>query len=497
MKKGILLVMGIALFVLNAEGQDDKAHIEQVVTKGNIKGHIYFLASDELRGRSTGSPEIDIAAQYISSAFMRYGVKPVPGADEGYFQYVHLESVSKPAHVSAGLDGKNIEAADIMVLQGESVTSESEMVYLKFGMEEDFNKYKKDLSGKIVLVDGGLPEGETGSFVTSGMDKADRARARGAAGIIELWGSEAFNWNGIRQYVESERFRVAPPASTDQSFFQVWVKDYDGAYMDVMKKAKKQKMMVSLGARNRKDMYSKNIVGMVEGTDPDLKDEFVIYSAHYDHVGIGKANDEGDSIYNGARDNAVGVVTVMSAAESIAKRPTKRSALFILFTGEEMGLLGSSYYVQNPLLPLNQMVYCFNSDNGGYNDTSIATIIGLERTTEAEHIKKACEMFGLEAIDDPAQEQGLFDRSDNVNFAREGIPAPTFSMGFRAFDEEIFKYYHQTRDNPDNLDYDYLEKFFRAYVMACRLIADDTDNPFWVEGDKYYEAGKALYSPQN
>ncbi|MCA6073454.1 M28 family peptidase [Fulvivirga sedimenti] len=497
MKKRIILALAILLTGLQVWAQGDKAHVEEIVTKSNIQGHIYFLASDELRGRATGSPEIDIAAQYISSSFTRYGVKPVPGADEGYFQYVHLQSVSKPAHVSAGLNGENMEPEDMLVLRGESVTSEAEMVYLKLGTEEDFRKYKKDLTGKIVIVDGGLPEGATGSVFTAGTEKADRALERGAAGIIELWGTEAFNWAGIRQYVESERYRVAPKPSADQSFFQLWVKDYEGAYMDVINKAKKQKMMVSLGARNRKDMYSKNVVGMVEGTDPVLKNEFIIYSAHYDHVGIGKANDEGDSIYNGARDNAVGVVTVMSAAESIAKKPTKRSALFILFTGEEMGLLGSSYYVENPLLPLNQMVYCFNSDNGGYNDTSVATIIGLDRTTEAEHIRKACEMFGLTAIDDPAKEQGLFDRSDNVNFAREGIPAPTFSMGFQAFDEEIFKYYHQTRDNPDNLDYDYLEKFFRAYVMACRLIADDTGKPFWVEGDKYYDAGKALYNPQN
>ncbi len=397
MNKRIILAIALLLTGLPGQTQDDKSHVEEIVTKGNIQGHIYFLASDELKGRATGSPEIDIAAQYISSSFKRYGVQPVPGADEEYFQYVHLQSVSKPAHVSAGLDGRNIETSDMLVVQGESVTSEAEMVYLKLGTEDDFRKYKKDLSGKIVIVDGGLPEGATGSVFTSGSEKADRARERGAAGIIELWGSEAFNWAGIRQYLESERYRIAAKPSVDQSFFQVWVKDYDAAYMEMIQKAKKQKMMVSLGARTRKDMYSKNVVGMVEGTDPVLKNEFVIYSAHYDHVGIGKANDEGDSIYNGARDNAVGVVTVMSAAESIAKKPTKRSALFILFTGEEMGLLGSGYYVENPLIPLNQMVYCFNSDNGGYNDTSVATIIGLERTTEAEHIRKATAMTNRQA----------------------------------------------------------------------------------------------------
>ena len=171
---------------------------------------------------------------------------------------------------------------------------------------------------------------------------------------------------------------------------------------------------------------------------------------------------------------------MLSAAENIAKYPTKRSALFVFFTGEEKGLLGSNWYANHPVVPLDKVVYCFNSDNGGYNDTSIATIVGLTRTTAQAHIEKACLAFGIRAIEDPAKEQGLFDRSDNVNFAKKGVPAPTFSMGFTAFDEEIGKYYHQPGDHADNLDYDYLTKFFNAYVYSCRLIANDKETPFWL-----------------
>ena len=99
----------------------------------------------------------------------------------------------------------------------------------------------------------------------------------------------------------------------------------------------------------------------------------------------------------------------------------------------------------------------------------------------------------MKAIEDPAKEQGLFDRSDNVRFAAKGIPAPTFSLGFTAFDEEITKYYHQPTDEPETLDYDYLEKFFKSYVYACRLIGNADEAPFWNEGDKYYQAGVDLY----
>jgi Zn-dependent M28 family amino/carboxypeptidase len=218
-----------------------------------------------------------------------------------------------------------------------------------------------------------------------------------------------------------------------------------------------------------------------------------VYSAHYDHVGVGEANEKGDSIYNGARDNAVGTVTALSAAENLAKYPTKRSALFVLFTAEEKGLLGSSWFVEHCPIDLKKIVYCFNSDNAGYNDTKIATIIGLGRTTADAYIKEACEGFGLKATDDPAPEQNLFDRSDNVSFAKKGIPAPTYSLGFTAFDAEISKYYHQASDQPDNLDYDYLYKFFGSYIYACRLIGNAAERPFWKKGDKYYEIGVSLY----
>lgn len=241
---------------------------------------------------------------------------------------------------------------------------------------------------------------------------------------------------------------------------------------------------------------SQNVIGIVEGTDPVLKNEYIIYSAHYDHVGVHKSNVPNDSIFNGARDNAVGTTTVLSMAENLAKHPTKRSALFILFTGEEKGLLGSRYYAENPVLPLNQMVYCFNSDNAGYNDTSKATIVGLERTTAGQHIKDAATAFGLTAIDDPAGEQGLFDRSDNVSFARKGIPAPTYSLGFTSFTGDVTKYYHQPGDEANTLDYDYLLKFFRSYVLAGRKIGNDPVTPVWVEGDKYEPVSKELYGKQ-
>ncbi|WP_353681468.1 M28 family peptidase [Algoriphagus sp.] len=253
----------------------------------------------------------------------------------------------------------------------------------------------------------------------------------------------------------------------------------------------KADLMIS--GKTNKNIDGKNVVAWIEGTDPQLKNEYVLLSAHYDHVGVGRPDAEGDSIYNGARDNAVGTVAVMNAARFFAKNPPKRSILLALWTAEEKGLLGSAYFAENPLIPLNQVIFNLNIDNGGYNDTSVITVIGLGRTTGDDQISKAVSEFGLKAIPDPAPEQGLYDRSDNVNFARKGIPAPTFSLGFQAFDDEIQKYYHKPGDHVENFDLDYAIKYWKSYILAAQLIANDSSKPVWVAGDKYEKAGKDLY----
>jgi len=273
----------------------------------------------------------------------------------------------------------------------------------------------------------------------------------------------------------------------------------DKAVIDALKKGKgkkKNNMSISIAGQVVDAFETPNVVGVIEGTDPKLKDEYIIYSAHYDHVGIGRPDAEGDTIYNGARDNAIGTAGVLAAVEHLSKYPTKRSALFISFTGEEKGLLGSKWFAKYPPFPLNKIAYCFNIDNAGYNDTSLVTVFGLGRTTAERHMLDACKAFGLRAIDDPAPEQNLFDRSDNVSFAEKGIPAPTFSMGFTAFDDEIYKYYHQASDEADSVDYPYLLKYIRSFLLSGRFIANDAKKPFWTKGDKYYDKGVELYGKE-
>jgi Zn-dependent M28 family amino/carboxypeptidase len=145
------------------------------------------------------------------------------------------------------------------------------------------------------------------------------------------------------------------------------------------------------------------------------------------------------------------------------------------------------------VVPLNKTVFNFNCDGAGYNDVTMATIIGMERTTAEADLAKACQAFGLKAAVDPVPEQNLFERSDNYNFAVKGVPAITFAPGTKAFDADLMKYYHQPADEVGSLDFDYLVKYFRAYVYANILLANNPAAPTWKAGDKFEAESKKLY----
>ena len=496
--KNILPVITIFLCLNVLHSQSEKEKVAETITKEKIEGHIYFLADDLLKGRETGTAENKIAASYLANTLRGYGVKPYKenatnSSTENYFQIVKLEKKSAPENFMLSVDGK--EMALKVPITVSKTNFNGQAVYLGYGLESDYNN--RNVSNKLVIVKSGGPN-ITDPRESYGLfhQKQKLATEQGAIAVVELMDINQNIWSIIEHQISSDILEVAEENSNDnptKDLAYVWVKDENHLYAKSLESKENHQAKFIMDDRIKTPVLSQNVIGIVEGTDPVLKNEFIIYSAHYDHVGIGRPDSTGDTIYNGARDNAVGTTTVLSIAENIAKYPTKRSALFILFTGEEMGLLGSTYYVENPVLPLNKMVYCFNSDNAGYNDTSVITVIGLNRTTASEDIKKAAYTFGLTAIDDPAPEQNLFDRSDNVMFAYKGIPAPTFSLGFRTFDGDVTKYYHQAGDEANTLDYDYLLKFFQSYVLAGRLIGNNPTTPVWMSGDHYEPAGKALY----
>lgn len=485
----VIFLSGPALF-----SQSLIESVSKSATKNKVKAHLSFLASDALRGRDTGSEGLEAAAAYIASHFMVHGIDTLAGYHD-YLQHIPFVRLVPPDSATLYVGEKALQyPKDFIILNGGEQNTTMPGQFTAFGSEADITQ--QDLRFKFMVANAG--DGETqdiGAWVGEARAKRERAIGAGAMGLIEVYQNSSVPWRFLQRMASQERLSAEVKSTREANFPHIWLSAEDTATVQALKEMKGS-IRLDMDGVGRSPKPSANVLGWVEGTDPILKDEYIVYSAHYDHVGIGRADATGDTIYNGARDNAVGTTAVMMLAEYIAAHPTKRSALFVLFTAEEKGLLGSEWFVDHSPVALDKIKYNFNIDNGGYNDTSIISVIGLTRTDAEKDIQEACNAYGLTAIEDPAKEQGLFDRSDNVNFARKGIPAPTFSLGFRAFDAEIFKYYHQAGDEVGTLDLDYIQKYIRSYILSAVRIADTPKAAFWRQGDKYYDAGVKLYGDQ-
>ena len=487
MKKSLL---GLSLFLsVTFVAEAQKKKIDKKFNERAAIADLTYLASDELKGRDPAAPEIAMAYNYISMQLQDAGAKPIPGAD-GYFQNIPFMMSSPPSKGEIKLnDSVYMQGKNMLVINGDAISGKYELVDVGFGLAADLEG--KDLKGKILLTNIGAPDRMSPTELFSlGSEKAKLAEAAGAIGVIERFNIPSIPWQLIINYLNRSQMVVDNGESSKMPY--IWIEDVKNTFKNQLISGKAEAEL-SIEGKNNRPIEGKNILAWIEGTDKTLKDEFVMLSAHYDHVGIGTPDASGDSIYNGTRDNAVGTVAVMNAAKFFAKNPPKRSILIALWTAEEKGLLGSAYFAENPLIPLDKIIYNLNIDGAGYNNTEVITVIGLGRTTADDLVSQAVSEFGLKAIADPAPEQGLYDRSDNVSFAKKGIPAPTFSLGFTAFDDEINKYYHKAGDEVDSVDLDYVTLYWKSFILAAQNIANAEAQPIWVAGDKYEEAGKMLY----
>lgn len=493
--KKLLLICLCFTFLTNIQAQ--KKLPEMNLTQTEVEAHMRFLASDELQGRRTGELGLEIAARYIACNWEALGVKP---ATEGYMQAVDLQEVTPMKEATFTWDNTDFTQGEtVMMLTGEAMEVETKAVFANYGWIDEatgVNDYEGlDVEGKIVVTLTGKEGDNTPTTTfTSMRQKRKWAKERGAVALIEIFSLSPSFWGRAVGYFARPRIEIASP---EGGVPYGWVLPGESGIATALKAGKKTKVSLILSGTQKDKIASDNVVGVIEGSDKKLKEEYVLLSAHYDHVGTGKkgggAFTEQDSIFNGARDNAFGTVALLAAAKAFSQEPPKRSIILLACTAEEVGLLGSRYYAENPLIPLEQTVFNLNCDGAGYNDTGKVSIIGIDRVGAKKEFEQGAAAFGLEAGGDPAPEQGLFDRSDNVSFASKGVPAPNLAPGMSSFDEQIMQYYHQVADNPNTIDYAYLLKFCQTYVHTARLIADKSKRPFWAAGDKYEAAGKALY----
>ncbi|MEX2585224.1 MAG: M28 family peptidase [Balneolaceae bacterium] len=489
----LLLLLLFVNDTLVAQSEQSPDRIRDAVVSSEVENIVRFLSSDELRGREIGTPEIDIAARYLSTWLQAYGARPLPGR-ESYFQHVSLRRISSPESGRVSLADSSFHFPDYFVaLNSTRGEVRGELLLLEYGSAEEIDGL--DLTGKIIVTRPGLNEDQgPRQWMEEGVKKRERIEERGGLALIEIYESPILPWQVIAGSMNESHVTLADPDEQDERQIpHIWMNGSDTDIYSFLSPNVGREVTIQMDGGETDYFSSRNVVGFIEGKDPERKDEFLLLGAHYDHIGTRDVPDSEDGIYNGARDNAVGTAAILLAARYFAEHPPDRSVLFAAWTAEEVGLLGSSYFAENPVVPLEQIVYKLNIDGAGYNDTTKVLVIGLERTTAEGDLRHSASAFGLEAITDPVPEQNLFDRSDNVNFARKGIPAPTYSLGLTSFDEEIRRYYHTVEDEADTINYSYVTAYIRSFILAAQQIANSPEVPFWREGDPYEGAGIELY----
>ncbi len=508
------------------------------VAKENIEAHVRYLADDAREGRMAGQPGYDDAAAYMAEQFAELGLEP--GGEDGWFQPVPLISYQldeESTTLIAHRDGKDtrLQYKEHFTMGGDKVREENhvraEVVYVGFGVhapELGYSDYDGiDVSGKIVAMfgnsPGSFPHNER-AFYASTRSKAEEAISRGAVGAIRLMSKrieEYYPWERIKReagtrpgmawvtitgeaadYYPELQGSAMISVDVARDLFASTPISFDEAREATASSRPASTPLgfeVTLARKSKHEVItSPNVIGIVRGTDPDLADEYVVYSAHLDHNGVGAPVD-GDDIYNGAYDNAMGSSLLIETARVFAASPPRRSVLFIAVTAEERGLLGSDYFAHYPTVPTEAMVANVNLDMPLFL-FPLADIIafGSEHSSLEATVEAAINAEGFALTPDPMPEENIFIRSDQYSFVRKGVPATFLVPGYTSTDPDVdgeavvkaFRklHYHQPSDDLSRpIDWDSAVRFTRANARIGYAIADDDARPTWNEGDFFGE----------
>jgi Zn-dependent M28 family amino/carboxypeptidase len=507
------------------------------ISAERIKADVAYLASDRLEGRGPGTRGEELTTDFIAAEFKKAGLKPV-GRDGTYLQPVPLLRVAtspkSTLRVTKGKDAIDLAAGDDFAgkteTQEELAEFDAEAVFVGHGItapEFGWDDYKgADVKGKVVVLFTNEPPsddpkwfgGKALTYYGRWTFKFEEAARRGARACLIIHTNETAGYPySVVRPLEGEQLKRDPekPAlafagwlsrKSGEQLLALAGKTVDGALKAADTKGFKA---FSLGLHvagkietKVEKITSNNVVGMVEGGDPKLKSEAVIFTAHWDHLGVGRGV-LGDTIYNGAADNATGTALLLELARAWASQPTKpkRSAVFLAVTAEEKGLLGSKYYARHPVVPLGKTALNLNFDMilpVGVPESVVVT--GAERTTAFPLVKAAAEKHNLEIEPDQRAHLGVFYRSDHFSMARAGVPA--FSVGAgskikgkpanftrKLLDEFTAKAYHSPQDEvrPD-WDYSGFAVLGGFALDVARAAADAEELPTWNPGDEFRPA---------
>jgi len=468
----------------------------QTINPEHIRWHVRYLSHDLLEGRGTGQRGGDIAAEYIATQFAEYGLKPA-GENGSYLQKVPLVGITTLAETQFSLAPKHgaamhLKPLDEYVAYDQTQQAQSdvdaEIVYVGYGIEApeyNWDDYKGvDVSGKVLLMlvneppsdDPRFFKGKALTYYGRWTYKYEEAARKGAVGVILIHKEDmaSYPWEVVRNSNSGEKsyLKLEGPVLKVASWVQLEVAQKLAAAsgMDLEKMMADARTRdfrpLSLGAKLKAHMASKvrnfesnNVVAMLPGSNRQMKDEAVMYTAHYDHLGI-RPDMPGDNIYNGAADNATGcgILLELARAFSVARDRPGRSMIFAAVTAEEQGLLGSEYLGKHPPVPAGKIALDLNYDDvkplGAAEEVEVS---GAERTTFYPWVQATAKEFRLAIRPDARPEAGHFYRSDHFSLARVGIPSFSINEGmkFKGHDEAwglaqdkeyTEKHYHQPSD---------------------------------------------------
>lgn len=541
---GLVLVLSLA----SCEGPGADTEMDGVESSIAVPGfsaedleaHVRTLSHDSMGGRAPGTPGGRMAADYIASQFEAAGLEPVEGS---YFQQVPLVGSTpqaESARLSLEVEGDAPELSyldDFVVWSGDaeapSASAEGEVVFVGYGIEapeNDWSDYGTDVTGKVVLIlvnDPPAPETEPDLFDGPAMTyygrwtyKFEEAARQGAVGAFVIHSTEeaGYGWNVVRGSWSGEQFSLpadqdgpAPVAVEGWVTRDVAARALEAAGHDlddlVERAGSRDFTPVETGVTARASIDSeirtvetRNVIGLLEGSE--RPEEVVTVTSHYDHLGIGEPVD-GDSIYNGAYDNASGVALLLEMADAFASADSvpARSILFIATGAEEQGLLGASWYVQNPLFPLSRTVAEVNVDGGNlWGETDDVTAMGADRNELDRFVRRRADEMGISLAPDAEPEKGFFFRSDHFPFALAGVPSLYIEHGreFRGrpegwgdsiqADYQASRYHAPADEWDDGFTFEGAVQQGTLAYWTVRDIASSDEWPNWNEGSEFRAA---------
>ncbi len=508
-----------------------------------IRAHVKFLSDDLLEGRGTGQRGGDIAALYIATQFELEGLKPA-GDNGSYLQKVPMVGIDTDPRSTVQLVSEQSEpmrlklGEDVVAMDETQATEEdvdAPVVFVGYGIdapEYRWNDYKNtDVRGKVLLMLVNEPPSEDPNFFRGKAltyygrwtYKFEEAARKGAAGAILIhktdmasygWEVVRNSWGGERSYLRADGQPKLKLAAWIQLGIARKIAGDSGLDLDrIMEQAKSRDFRpIPLPFQVKAHMINKvrpfdseNVLAMLPGSDPNLKKQAVLYTAHFDHLGI-QPGVPGDNIYNGAIDNATGCAVLMELARAYAVAPQgpKRSIIFASVTGEEQGLLGSEYLAQHPPVPAADITLALNFDGvAPYGIPEEVEVAGAERTTFYPEVETTARNFSLHITPDSNPGAGFYYRSDHFSLARVGIPAFSVNEGLkyeghpREWGERLEKdynqnHYHQPSDQYDpNWNFAGDAKMARFGLVLGWVAANQPSEVQWLPGDEFEAARKA------